>query len=138
MHIQEGDTLGFLMVQTNWKNSRVASSWPPGTSGNRGLKMFFCHFFDQPSTHDGPTAPGRCATASTVMYIQKVKTLGFPTVQMDWKKSMVAPSYPPSTFWQPGFEKTIVAIFLTNLQPMTVRQIQADVRRLARPFIFRK
>ena len=44
MHIQKVDTLGFPMVQTDWKNSTVAPSSPPGTSGNPVLKKKFVIF----------------------------------------------------------------------------------------------
>ena len=112
MHIQKVDNLGFPMVQTDWKNSTVAPSSPPGTSGNPVLKKKFCHFFDQPPTHNGPTAP----SPSTAMHIQKVDTLGFPTVQTDWKNSTVAPSYPPNTF-APWFVKNTVGSNKRALPP---------------------
>ena len=49
-------------------------------------------------------------------------------VQTDWKNTTVAPSYPPGTSGNPGFKKKF-GIFLTNLQPMMVRPLQAGVRR---------
>ena len=49
-------------------------------------------------------------------------------VQTDWKNTTMAPSYPPGTSSNPGFKKKFV-IFLTNLQPMMVRLLQASVRR---------
>ena len=48
---------------------------------------------------------------STAMHIQKVDTLGFPTVQTDWKKSTVAPSYPPGTSGNPVLKKNFVSFF---------------------------
>ena len=48
-NVQKVDTLGFPTVQTDWKNSTVAPSYPPGTSGNLVLKFFFLPFF-------GPTS----------------------------------------------------------------------------------
>ena len=50
-------------------------------------------------------------------------------VQTDWKNTTVAPSYPPGTSGNPGFKKKKIVIFLTNLQPMMVRPLQASVRR---------
>ena len=48
---------------------------------------------------------------STAMHIQKVDTLGFPTLQTDWKNSTVAPSYPPSTAGNPVLKKNIFLLF---------------------------
>ena len=113
----------------DWKNSTVAPSYPPGTSGNPVLKInFFVIFFDQPPTHDVLTAPSRCATAWHDMHIRKVDTLGFATVLTDWKKSTLAPNYPPGTSGNPVLKKNFFVIFLTNLRPIPVQPLQAGVR----------
>ena len=52
---------------------------------------------------------------SSVIHLQQLDTLGFPTVQTDWKNSTVAPSYPPGTSGNPVLKKCFFAIFLTNL-----------------------
>ena len=44
MHIQKVDTLAFPTVQTDWKNSTVAPSYPPATSGNPVLKKNLSFF----------------------------------------------------------------------------------------------
>ena len=54
---------------------------------------------------------------STAMYIQKVDTLGFPTVQTDWKNSTVAPSYPPGTSGNPVLEKKFLPFFGPTSDP---------------------
>ena len=73
------------------------------------------------------TGQDRCA--SSQRNIQKGDTLGFPTIQTDWKNSTVVPSYPPGTSGNLVLKKKFFVIFLTNLQPMTVRPFQAGVRR---------
>ena len=54
---------------------------------------------------------------STAMYIQKVDTLGFPTVKTDWKNSTVAPSYPPGTSGNPVLEKIFLPFFGPTSDP---------------------
>ena len=117
MYIQKVDTLGFPTVQTDWKNSTVAPSYPPGTSGNPVLKKkIFVIFLTylQPITVRPLQAGVR--RPSTAMHIQKVDTLGFPTVQTDWKNSTVAPSYPPNTF-APWFVKNTLRSSKRALPP---------------------
>ena len=106
MHIQKVDTLGFPTVQTDWKNSTVAPSYPPRYFWQPGSekKNFVIFLTNLRPITVRPLQAG-VGRPSTAMHIQKVDTLGFPTVQTDWKNSTVAPSYPPRYFWQPGSEK---------------------------------
>ena len=113
MYIQKVDTLGFPTVQTDWKNSTVAPSYPPGTSGNPVLKKKFAIFWTNHRPMMVRPLLAGVRHPSTAMYIQKVDTLGFPTVQTDWKNSTVAPSYPPGTSGNPVLKK----IFLPFLGP---------------------
>ena len=117
MHIQKVDTLGFPTVQTDWKNSTVAPSWPPRYFWQPGSKKKFCVIFLtnlQPMMVRPLQAGVR--RPSTAMHIQKVDTLGFPTVQTDWKNSTVAPSYPPNTF-APWFVKNTLGSNKRALPP---------------------
>ena len=118
MHIWKVDTLGFPMVQTDWKNSTVAPSYPPGTSGNPGSKKnFFVIFLTNLQPMMVRPLQAGVRRPDTAMHIWEVATLGFTTVQTDWKNSTVAPSYPPRYFWQPGFQKKIFCHFFD--QPPT-------------------
>ena len=54
---------------------------------------------------------------STAMHMQKVGTLGFPTVQTDCQNSTVAPSYPPSTSGNLVLGKTILPFFGPTSDP---------------------
>ena len=112
MHIQKVDTLGFPTVQTDWKNSTLAPSYPPGTSGNPVVKKnFFVIFLTNLQPMMVRPLQAGVRRPSTAMHIQKIDTLGFPTVQTDWKNSTVAPSYSPRYFWQPGSEKKFCHFF---------------------------
>ena len=102
MHIKNVDTLGFPTVQRDWKNSTVAPSYPPRTSGNPLLKKnFFVIFLTNLQRMTVQPLPAGVGLPGTTMHIQKVDTLGFPTVPTDWKNSTLAPSYPPNTFTSP-------------------------------------
>ena len=111
MHIQKVDTLGFPTVQTDWKNSTVAPSYPPGTSGNLVLKKKFAIFCTNLRPMMVRPLQAGVTRPSTAMHIQKVDTLGFPTVQTDWKNSTVAPSYPPGTSGNPVLKKKFLSFF---------------------------
>ena len=93
------------MVQTDWKNTTVAPSYPPGTSGNPGFKKkkFVIFLTNLQPMMVRPLQAG-VRWPSTAMHIYKVDTLGFPMVQTDWKNTTVAPSYPPGTSGNPGFK----------------------------------
>ena len=118
VHIQKVDTLGFQTVQIDSKNSTVAPSYPPSTSGNPVLKKCFLPFFLtnlRPITvrplQDGVRQP------SQAMHIQKVDILGFATIQMDWKNSTVAPSDPPDTIGNPVLKKHFLSTFGPTSNP---------------------
>ena len=126
MHVQNVDTLRFPTVQTDWKNSRVAPSYPPSTSGNSVLeKRFFVIFLTNLQTMTVRPLQMYGGLPGMLMHIQNVDTVGFPTVQTDWKNSKVAPSYPRGTSGNPVLKKRFFVIFLTNLQTMTIPPLQA-------------
>ena len=78
------------------KTPRWRQVTPPGTSGNPVLKKkFFVIFLTNLRPITVRPLQAGVRRPSRAMHIQKVDTLGFPTVQTDWKNSTVAPSYPP-------------------------------------------
>ena len=108
IHFQKGDTLGFLTVQTDWKNSTMAPGYATNTSGNLVLKKkHFVIFLTNLQPMIVQPLQAAVEQSSTVMHIQKVDTLGFLTVQTDRKNPTVAPSNPPNTF-APWFVKNTV------------------------------
>ena len=116
------------MVQTDWKNSTVAPSYPRGTSGNPVLKKrFFVIFLTNLQTMTIPLLQAYGKMPNMLMHIGNVDTLGFPTVQTNWKNSTVAPSYPPGTSGNPVLKKKF-AIFSTNLRRTTVGPLKDGVR----------
>ena len=53
----------------------------------------------------------------------------FTTINEHGKSLLTAQALVPRYFWQPCSEKKNFVIFLTDLRPMTVRPLQAGVRR---------
>ena len=125
--------MGFPTVQTDWKNSKVAPSYPRGTSGNPVLKKrFFVIFLTNLQTMTIPPLQAYGKMPSMLMHIQGVDTLGFPTVQTDWKNSTMAPSYPPGTSGNPVLKKKF-AIFMTNLRRMAIQPLRAGLEQPGKP-----
>ena len=103
----------------------MAPSYPPSTSGNPVLKIFFAIFLTNLRPITVRPLQANVEQSSTATHIQKVDTIGFPTVQTIWRNSTVATSYPPSTSGNPVLKKYFFVIFLANLQCMTVQLLQA-------------
>ena len=104
--------MGVPMVQTDRKNSTVAPRYSRGTSGNPVMKKrFFVIFLANLQTMTIRPLHAYGGLPSMLMHIQKVYTLGFPTVQTDWKTSTLAPSYPRGTSGNPILKKHFLSFF---------------------------